>query len=1072
MNPNKLVRQLESLTHDERMRRMIEVGRRIATDSSTTAILDSLEFGGFYERLLALQSCYGSGDSARVLRALNDPSRTIRTRAIALLALLGDDSQILTALDTLPFKLRRSLLRSLLKRRRRAIVDTFLDRLASENDEQLTRLLPFGSPEVANRHLDRLLDRGGIDDWIRLARLHPAIAARVVLRQTEGETTSDRQLIWRAYTMLGYLAESDPEQAIAVFRTLARHISLAQLNLQRLAERDPNSVAEAVLNSDDRAQVSFNRVAHKLDLQQLIALLDRQGYTLSSVQIWLKKLFPEARAVVYAHCGNGWRDSEGKLTHAIVALLPRTLREREGRHHLALPALATRPSQRLPYAAFLPWEEAKTTLEPFIQNPDPDLRIAAIDALVFALRYHRDRVSELLSMILFRRNEQDPVRCAMLTGLADLPPSIWREEHLRDLGQVMTDALNAADLSYGTARAAERTIVALLPFHPDWAAKWLAKLVQERGQVSFYNLGDRLSDREMRRIAPILLPVLKSWETRDREIHIIAAAQSIGQRLRVFDELVDILERIVYNTPNSWNASSALNLIAQYRRDRIPALVPKLIKQDPSWVTQSVVYEYLHRSRQDLITPFLGQKAYSGRFSTGKTRFVLPLCDGFYRWTPTQQTMFAQTLEALTRDEKRDFPAVRFAIAQLAALPAISHTRLIELASVVNPKLAVRDTALRALSRLDAGQGVSTLLSALDDDRARIAIYALRRCLLEMPVNRAVQLLQNVAIAKVTVAKEVVRLLGEFPSEEAYRELLRMCDLDLHRDVRVALLRALWSHLDREETWQILEEAAVCEDSAIATMVVRIPCDRLSPTAECRLVSLLATLLTHPDPLVRVDVLQRCVQWPVSDSERILLPKLLEGMSSSVPDERSAAIDAVFTVYNGENAELVGLTVKQIAGNRRSLATTIRALQTQLTRQRGELLPIARSVLEALAEDTIAVSLRVELATYVLPWPELAALLRQLVESGQMHPEALVAAVEGLNRAASRSDVADLAQLEAEFSNSNDDRLRRLALAALVAQSRSPQGWNEERLARLRSYRNDPSPLVAAAAQFTFPPQE
>jgi hypothetical protein len=38
--------------------------------------------------------------------------------------------------------------------------------------------------------------------------------------------------------------------------------------------------------------------------------------------------------------------------------------------------------------------------------------------------------------------------------------------------------------------------------------------------------------------------------------------------------------------------------------------------------------------------------------------------------------------------------------------------------------------------------------------------------------------------------------------------------------------------------------------------------------------------------------------------------------------------------------------------------------------------------------------------------------------------------------------------------------------------ARDARGWTEERLARLHAYRADRSPLVAAAAQFTFPPGE
>ena len=88
-----------------------------------------------------------------------------------------------------------------------------------------------------------------------------------------------------------------------------------------------------------------------------------------------------------------------------------------------------------------------------------------------------------------------------------------------------------------------------------------------------------------------------------------------------------------------------------------------------------------------------------------------------------------------------------------------------------NPKEAIRDRALRALARLDSGQGVPVLVSALDDTRARIAIYALRKCLLEMPVDNAVSILQQVDSNKVTVNKEIVRLLGDLDSPSAYQEL-------------------------------------------------------------------------------------------------------------------------------------------------------------------------------------------------------------------------------------------------------------------------------------------------------------
>src|SRR5207248_5728831 len=121
---------------------------------------------------------------------------------------------------------------------------------------------------------------------------------------------------------------------------------------------------------------------------------------------------------------------------------------------------------------------------------------------------------------------------------------------------------------------------------------------------------------------------------------------------------------------------------------------------------------------------------------------------------------------------------------------------------------------------------------------------------------------------RVTVAKEVVRLLGELGSEEAYRELLALAARDLQRDVRLALMRALWGFADRVEAWAIMEWAARSGDAALAAAVVAIPAARLSVDGQRRFVALVADLLRHPEPSVRLQVLGRCGREPLPDPER------------------------------------------------------------------------------------------------------------------------------------------------------------------------------------------------------------
>jgi HEAT repeat protein len=292
---------------------------------------------------------------------------------------------------------------------------------------------------------------------------------------------------------------------------------------------------------------------------------------------------------------------------------------------------------------------------------------------------------------------------------------------------------------------------------------------------------------------------------------------------------------------------------------------------------------------------------------------VLPLRSGFFRWTAAQQATFAKTLTELSRDEARDTPTLLATIDQLSALPDVPPARLLDLADARNPKQAVRDAALRALGRLDGGRGVPALLDALQDDRARVAIYALCGALLAMPASRALELLRGVPTDKVTVAKEVVRLLGELGTTEAWDELMATSDrrTKLHRDVHVALLRALWGFLDRPRTWDRLYAAAAHPDPDVAAGVVRVPPDRLDAEGQRRLAGLLARLLEHADAKLRVDVLKRVAQLPVSDPARTLMPGLLRSMASAVPDESAAAASAVFATYAGREARYVGEAVRR-----------------------------------------------------------------------------------------------------------------------------------------------------------------
>ncbi|SET40860.1 hypothetical protein [Hymenobacter actinosclerus] len=1072
-----LLTELETATYDQRVQRMVALGRQARTDAGVASLLQNLaSTDSFYERQLALLACYGSADGARVLAALGDESRLLRGLALNLVAHVCTDAQARAAFAALPRRMQPKLLRNLRKQGRTGVVDALLEELAADSAARLAQFLYFGTADLVEKHLAAVLPGWGSIDWQRLAKYHPALAFARLHGQQLAQTAPDARLLHHVNAVLPVLAEQQPGQALALLRELFRHESPVRLDLLPVARRRPNEVVDLLLQHADGAGVrlDLSRLAPQLTEARLLAALQQRPALVANREAWLHRVPPSVRQAAFEVAGNGWRNAEGVVPASLVAQLPGPLRAAEARRHLALPALATRPEQRLPYAAFLPWEEARALLDPYVRNPDADLRTVALTTQIELARYHRARLPAILALVRARANEQDPVRQAMLAALAGLPPARWQTAQLDELSQIIRDALNAADLSAGTARYAEQLVVALVPFQPAWAATWLGELAQSRGVLYLPNIADQLNDADVRRIAPALLPVLQAWATRERESFLVQVAFSLGPRLRAFPELADLLAGLLATTRQNYVAAQSLQLLAEYQPARFRTLIPALLQSDPSVITLHPVYTYLHRQRQDLLTPFLGQRAYKGRFSTGNTRFVLPLFTHFYRWTATQQHLFADTLTELTRDGQRDTYALFQAIRQLAALPAVVPTRLFVLADARMQRLAVRDTALRALARLDGGQGVPVLMEALADTRARIAIYALRSTLLEMPAPRALALLQAAPTEKVTVAKEVLRLLGDLDTPAAYPLLLDMAARPLHRDVRVALLRALWGHLARPETWPILRAAAADPDPAVAAGVAWIPTDRLTPPEQQLLLALLATLLGHPDAALRVQVLGRCVELPIADPNQVLLPPLLVGLHSPLPDEYHAAARAVLATYAVPHPAAIVETVALVLPERRVLQAVLDALRAALPGNRSRLQPLVQGLLAVLHPDPLTVRVQVQLAVAGLPWNELAAYLTNLAATDLLDAESLLTAAEAIARsgpsAGQPSDANSLAAFERALAASSDARLRRLALAALLAQATQPTGWTTALRARLAQYGTDPAALVAAAAQFTFPP--
>lgn len=1074
MTTAELLAELEPLTHTARVQRMIALGRQ--QDEGSRALIAEMERGGFYERFLALYACFGSRDSAHAVRALSDASRTIRGLAIRLVPQLCDAAQLAEILASAPAQVRRRLLWKLSKQHQ-ASVDAFLEQLAQRGEEQqFCTLLSFGSQDIVRRYGGRFRQQASPADWQTLARFHPVEAVALLQQWVSESGQDDLSLSQQVHRLVPLLAPAQPDALLALVKTLLERKLLTNVNLNLLAERRPDELAALALQTNDNLTVNFNALVDRLTNEQIMALYERGK--LNRYPNWFKAVARGQRLPVFRALERRFR-ALGALPFDLIAALPPEQRLEEARKAFARTDQSL--SYRLSCAALLPWEEFLPLLRPFLHASETPARQAALKALIEALPRQRERVPEVLEILLTRRSEHDAVRGSMLEALGMLPYTIWREEHLPALEQIARHALNDVGLSGRTQQALMAVLLKVLLLFPDWATAQLLTVLRERGIGEVKLCLAWIPPEAAGRLALALQPLLQTWLTQEKEGQVLSVVGWFSGQRQAMRALLPTLEALVQQTRAEQEAGRALELVSHYIHGRMYTLVPALLEEDPSWITFPVISEYLLRRRHELLHPFLPLQPVAGRWGSGKKRVILPITRPLAWATVRQQEMLADALSAVILDETQESRVATQAVKMLAYLPAIGAGRLEDFAG--HPQSVIRTTALFTLGHLDTDEGFPILVRALQDARARIALHVVRGKLLAMPPEEALKILRGMPLDRVTVAKEVIRLIGDLPGEAAYQELLALERReDLHRDVRAALLRALSKYLERAETWEALERAARSPDAVVALAALpprylqwnRLPAtreltNRPGETVGAHLLRWVAVLLEHPRQAVWQRAVGFCTSQGLVDTEQVILPRLLERLQAPERSGKEEVAQALFLMSSASDAPLIRQAVEILLPQRHLLSNVMQRLYYAAQRFSERLLAGLRVILETLARDPKTVTLQVQCALRYLPPEEFPALFDRLVKNGQFHADALAWALNLVNNELYRLTLEQLQALEAALAASEDEHLRRLALAVLVLQSRKQNNdWSDAMLERLRAYRADRSLLVASAAEFTY----
>lgn len=1075
----RLLHGLETMTDQQRLQRMVELGQIAAGDTEEAAeakpLIAELASGNFYERRLAMLAWMGAADGEKVFEARNEPSAILRKLAAEMAVHVCTEEQIHRIADEKRgVELRRFLL-SLVKHKKTAITTSWLVSREAERRAEMGQLIAFGSAEFVAERLLSVCETMDGDDFSRLARRHPAIVAEFFLEWSKKLTKEDPRFSWLLNSVEKRLSDVLPDSLLEIVRTASGVTSIKSGWIRNLIRRRPAQVVELLVQSDLLDLIVPTRTLHKLPDSLLLKVMELKDFG-AQAGYWLSLLKPSTRDAVFEQNGLSWRNKEGVVDAASVKLLSSTLRVQEARRNLALPSIVGSRA-KLPYAALLPSEEIMEHFKPFIGDPDVTIRSTSFAILIGSANYNREDFTSLLKILEPKRNEPDPVRAAFFSGFCELSSAIWTPEHLAILDTIIKSALNAPDLSYQTVYSMCGLCIKLLPVHLEWACGTLAQIFSERGTAATYTSlagVERCTQEQAMRLEKHLLDSLKSWSAKERDSRILTVARAFQRRLDVCDHICDHLADIARSAASDRDAGEAVRLLHQWRRERFTALVPELLEKDKTWAMVEPVTSYIHRHRQDLLTPFLGQTAYKGRFSTGKTRVVPAYLDGFKRWTSTQQSIYARELEELALSEKSDVSEALFASVRLAALPEPPMDLLRRLSSKDYPKTVVRDYVLQRLARLDARQGLPLLLEAFQDDRARIAVYAFRNLVLSMSPTEAMANLKKIDSKQITVQKEVVRLIGDVGGHDALTHLLSMAATIENRDVKAAVVRAMWNFTadDHMEVWDYFDEAAHSEDRVVASAAVRIPYNRLNAPSRTRLFKILAKALNHPVEDLRLEALRRIWELPLADEERILLKPLQAKLLSKVPGERHLAADAILLRYAPEDEQVTEQAILSVLYHRRELMDFIGRLQRIQSLQPTRMTGVIRACLRAMWTDPLSTELQLRIALGGLPQTDLAKFLLSLEKSARLHFGAVQVAVSACTSNGTRMTPEEMDKLERILFNKSSEGLRRIGLALLQCMGEGSGGWTPERIYRLNSYRKDSSLMIQCAAEFILPSVE
>ncbi|RNE97614.1 hypothetical protein TraAM80_09241 [Trypanosoma rangeli] len=361
----------------------------------------------------------------------------------------------------------------------------------------------------------------------------------------------------------------------------------------------------------------------------------------------------------------------------------------------------------------------------------------------------------------------------------------------------------------------------------------------------------------------------------------------------------------------------------------------------------------------------------------------------------------------------------------------------------------LRDNAIELLGKLDDAASFKALTDAFSDERVRVAIYAIRRRLRDLPTSRIIEVLDAPLHSKlVAVQKVAIRHIADFGDEAAYAVLhqLRQGTI-LHPDVEAEWLRAMFRFLEMRETWDVLLSAAKSSSCVVAMTLTGVPDDTLvEDWQHVCLNHLFAQLLSHEDPCVVLTLLKRLEKRPLRRDAEVV-PSLFH-LLKLLPNKEF--LGPIVCALASSSADVNDVASAFVSVRPQSQLHTIADVIVKLPwEDHGRFESIAVAFFNALLENRCQAAAACRLICKLLK--DFMRHLNEVLEKGLLHAGAVHEILQRLR--CSVEDVAVCDAAEEQLRHHANPYMQRIGLEMLRLAA-SSSCWNERRRKALGVYCN------------------